>query len=181
MPLKVAFLDRDGTINVDHGYVYRVEDWQFTERAVDAIRLLREAGFAVAVVTNQSGIAAGHYSQDDLQRLHHHLHDELAKAGTQVDALASCPHGSAENCDCRKPRTGMIRQIEAVLGKPIDFAASWTIGDKPADVGFGRGLGTQTALLRSRYWNKAELSDQPNLIADSLYEAVMQILKNSQK
>ena len=115
---KVAFLDRDGTINVDRGYVYRAADWQFTERAVEAIALLRAAGFAVAVVTNQSGIAAGYYTLDDLHSLHEHFQQELARAGTAVDAIAFCPHAAAENCDCRKPLTGMSRQVEAALGHP---------------------------------------------------------------
>ena len=176
MPRKVAFLDRDGTINVDRGYVYRPEDWQFTERAVEAIALLRSAGFAVAVITNQSGIAAGYYTLDDLHRLHCYFQEELARAGTCVDAIAFCPHGAAENCDCRKPLTGMSSQVEQALGEPLDYAASWTIGDKPADLGFGRALGTRTVLLRSRYWNEAELPQPPDLIADSLIKAVEAIL-----
>ncbi len=199
---KIVFLDRDGTLNVDRGYVYRQEDWEFTDQAPQAISHLQNAGFRIAVVTNQSGVAAGMYSAADVERLHDFmcrslsvagqarkpdvrlLHDfrcrELVDGGAGIDAVAYCPHSPHAACDCRKPRTGLARQIERHLVAPLDYAASWTIGDKLSDVEFGRALGTHTALIRSRYWTAADLNDQPDLIVDSLYDAAMRITSSHQ-
>lgn len=173
---KVAFLDRDGTINVDHGYVSRIEDWELTDHAAEAIILLRDAGFRIAVVTNQSGIAAKMYLESEMHILHAHMRRELAKAGAAVDAIAYCPHARDGDCKCRKPRTGMADQIAAQLNHSIDDDRSWTIGDKPSDVGFGAALGTRTAIIRSRHWSDDELEVQPTLIVESLFEAARRIV-----
>ena len=169
--IKTAFLDRDGTINVDRGHVHRIEDWEFTPQCDFALRLLREAGFAIAIVTNQSGIAAGMYEIEDAERLHQFMRDELAARGAVIDAIVYCPHARDGKCACRKPRTGMAKQVEAIFAAPIDFPSSWTIGDKLSDIEFGRSLGTRTALLRSSYWREKEFDTEPNMIVDSLFEA----------
>ena len=149
---KVVFLDRDGTLNVDRGYVHRQEDWERTDWVPEAILRLRTAGFRIAVVTNQSGVAAGMYSVADVERLHDLMYRSLSVAGqarkpdvpllhdfmhrevadwrTCIDAVAYCHHAPDAACDCRKPRTGMTRQIERQLAAPLEYAASWTIGDK---------------------------------------------------
>lgn len=176
---KVVFLDRDGTINVDRGFVFRIDDWEFAPGAIDGLRLLRSAGFALAVVSNQSGIAPGLYTTDDVARLHEHAALLLGKQGITLDAIAICPHAADEGCDCRKPRTDMARQIEARLGEAIDMSASWTVGDKPADVEFGLALGTRTVLLESRYWTSGTLQFSPTHIAATLLEAARMIM-NSQ-
>src|SRR5262245_40432987 len=155
--VKVIFLDRDGTINIDHGYVYRVADWQLIEGAIEGLRILQAAGFRLAVVTNQSGVARSYYRLEDVEILHQHMRRQLAEAGVQLDAIALCPHGESPPCDCRKPRTGMARLAEQQLGAPIDYGASWTIGDKLTDLQFGISLGTQVALIRSRYWDDSQL------------------------
>ncbi len=174
--LKVAFLDRDGTINIDRGSVHRVEDWEFTPSACRALALLRDAGFRIAVVTNQSGIAAGMYTVDEVERLHAFMRQQLAQVGVELDAVVYCPHAQDGNCDCRKPRTGMARSVEAKLARTIDYAASWTIGDKLSDIGFGKSLGTKTALIRSHYWSNAEVDPHPHMIVDSLFEAARRIV-----
>jgi D,D-heptose 1,7-bisphosphate phosphatase len=177
----VVFLDRDGTLNVDFVYVHQIEDWRFTDRAADALRMLRAAGFAVALVSNQSGVARGLSTATDIEALHRHVRDLLARDGAALDAVAYCPHGPEDDCDCRKPRTGLARQVERQLGQPIDYAASWTIGDKLSDLAFGVALGTRTALLRSRYWNDSELETDPDVVADSLYDAARAIADNPYK
>jgi len=177
----VVFLDRDGTINVDHGYTYRREEWEFIEGAPEAICRLKEAGFAIAVITNQSGIARDYYTLTQMETLHQYIQKRLADQGAEIDALAYCPHGPQENCACRKPRTGMAAQIETSLDCEIDYAASWTIGDKPADIGFGLALGTKTILLRSRYWSPEQLETKPDHIANSLSEAVAYLLETAPK
>lgn len=174
--LKVVFLDRDGTINVDHGYVHKIEDWEFTPKAPEALKMLQDAGFALAIITNQSGIAQGLYTEADMKKLHQYMEVELAKAGVKLSVITYCPHSRDKNqCDCRKPLIGMAKQIEEKIG-PIDYAASWTIGDKEADLMFGKTAGTKTALLRSRYWKEGELAEQPDIVADSLYEVAQGIV-----
>jgi len=176
MGTKVIFLDRDGTINIDKGYVYRVEDWQWTQAAPEALKLLQEAGFSLVVITNQSGIAHGLYTLDQMQALHQFMEDELGKSGVKLDAVLFCPHGRDGTCDCRKPKTGMADQAEKIIG-PIDYTSSWTIGDKAADLMFGKKLGTSTALIKSKYWDKESLGDEPDLIVDSLSQAAATIVK----
>ena len=181
MARAVIFLDRDGTLNVDKGFVHRVQDWEFTERAPEALRDLREAGYAIALVTNQSGIGRGYFTLDDVQILHEYVQQRLAQHGVRLDAIAVCPHAPDGSCPCRKPRTGMARQIEAQLPEPIAYHRSWVIGDKLSDLEFGRALGAQVALLRSPYWDEDQLQDTPALFANSLYESAQAILACSRR
>jgi len=164
---RVVFLDRDGTINVDHGYVSEVARWEFTGRAQEALRALRDRGFLLAVVSNQAGVSDGRFSEDDVRRLHAHMEDRLAQDGVTLDAVVFCPHGRS-GCGCRKPATGMARMVEDIVG-PIDYRKSWVIGDKESDIGFGTNLGARTALIRSRYWEPETLRVPPGVIVDSLH------------
>lgn len=166
---RVIFLDRDGTINVDHGFVYAVNQWQFTERAPEALKRLQDEGFKLAIITNQSGIAYDYYTENDMHALHEYMREELKKNGVAIDAIAYCPHDRSGDCECRKPKTGMAGQIEQQIGQ-INYRMSWTIGDKTADAQFGRKLNTHTALIRSKYWEEKELAEKPELIVDSLWE-----------
>lgn len=166
---RVIFLDRDGVLNVDHGFIYRIEDWDWTPGAMEALKILRDKGYKLAVITNQSGIGRGQYTEEDMHKVHRHMTKELAKHGVLIDAIAYCVHGRDSTCDCRKPRTGMAKQVAAAIG-PIDYAASWTIGDKIVDWQFGKTLGTHTALVRSEYWKVADLTVKPDVIVDSLHE-----------
>jgi D-glycero-D-manno-heptose 1,7-bisphosphate phosphatase len=171
MPKKVVFLDRDGTLNVDHGYVNEREQWEWVPGSIDACKKLQDAGYALAIVTNQSGIAHGMYTEEDMHQLHEFMEKELEEHGVHLDAIAFCPHGrNQDECDCRKPKIGMAKQIEAKIGE-IDYANSWIIGDKEADLLFGKNAGTKTALIRSRYWEEGKLSIKPDSIVNSLQEA----------
>ena len=176
MARRVVFLDRDGTLNVDRGFVHRIRDWQFTDRAPEAVKLLRDRGYAVAVVTNQSGIARGYYTLRDVDVLHDYVQKELAKRQTQLDVITFCPHGPEDNCICGKPATGMLKIVEAALGEPIDFEASWMVGDKLSDVEFGARLGTRKALLRSRYWDAEYLGHSSDVVGDMLFEVTQEIV-----
>jgi len=153
---RAVFLDRDGTINVEREYLFRPEDFHFVPGAPEAIRLFREAGFLVVVVTNQSGVGRGYYDEAAVQELHRHMDSELAVAGTAVDAYYYCPHHpTAGNgiylmeCTCRKPLPGMLHQAAADL--QIDLSRSWMIGDKLADVEAGQRAGCMTALVLTGY------------------------------
>lgn len=179
MAKKVAFLDRDGTINVDRGYVFEIERWQWCEGAIEGMKLLADAGFTLAIVTNQSAIADGRYTVADMDKLHEFMNAELGKHGVTVAAIGFCPHGrETTDCPCRKPKAGMAEQVEKVVGE-IDYAKSWTIGDKEADVGFGKHAGTKTALLKSQYWKPEEVQLKPDMIVDSLLEAAQKIVKSN--
>lgn len=172
---KVVFLDRDGTINVDRGYVSLVEDWEFEDGVIQALTALQAAGFTLAIVTNQSGIGRGMYEEDAMHKLHAHMNKLLADAGVTIHALAYCPHAPEDNCECRKPQPGMAKIIERQIGA-IDYANSWMVGDRPADVGFGKAIGAKTALIKSSYWNENDIKLAPDIVVSSLFEAVPEIL-----
>ncbi len=177
MPKKVVFLDRDGTLNVDHGYVNEAEQWEWIPGAIEACKKLQGAGYTLAVVTNQSGIGHGIYTEEDMHALHRLMERDLAEQGVHLDAIAYCPHNrDTGDCDCRKPKLGMAKQIEAKIGD-IDYANSWTVGDKDKDILFGKNAGTKTIIIRSKYWEEGALPAKPDAIVDSLQEAAEIILK----
>lgn len=133
-----AFLDRDGVLNVDHGYVHRLDRLDLIAGAAEAVRLLNEAGHLVIVVTNQSGVARGYYEEADVERFNGELARQLAAQGARIDAFYYCPHhpqGSvaryAVRCDCRKPKPGLLEQ--AAHDFAIDRAKSFLIGDRDGD------------------------------------------------
>jgi D,D-heptose 1,7-bisphosphate phosphatase len=143
---KAAFIDRDGVINEERAYVYRPEDFVLIAGSADALRRLQAAGYLLIVVTNQSGIARGLYSEDDYYRLVDYMHIQLLSAGVRLDAIEHCPHlpdAPIEryrlDCDCRKPRSGMIRRAMTRLG--VDAAASILVGDRHTDIAAGRDAG----------------------------------------
>lgn len=150
------FLDRDGTINVDKGFVHSIDDFEFIPGVPQAIKLLKNAGFLVIVVTNQSGVARGYYPLDAVHRLHQYLSDQLAEFGTGVDGYYICPHhlqgkeyDYARACSCRKPFPGMI--LHAAEDFAIDLTCSYMIGDKQSDVQAGLAAGCRPMLLATGY------------------------------
>lgn len=148
---KAAFLDRDGVINVDHGYVFRWEDFAFVPGAIDAMRRLQAAGYALVIVTNQSGVARGYYDEADVLRLHDTLREHLAGQGVTLAAIDHCPHlpqatvpRYACDCACRKPAPGMLLRTAQQLG--IDLGASLMFGDKASDVEAGVRAGVARSI-----------------------------------
>ena len=144
----VAFLDRDGVLNVDHGYVHRPERLEWVAGAPQAVRLLNEAGIPVIVITNQSGVARGYFGEDEVRQFHAHMQDELRSGGAHIDAFYYCPHHPqgtvaqfAVACDCRKPKPGMLEQ--AARDFAIDRARSFLIGDKDDDVAAAKAFGVR--------------------------------------
>lgn len=151
-PRKAAFLDRDGVINLDRAYVSRWEDFEFVPGAIDAMRRLKQAGYALVVVTNQSGIARGYYSEAQYQALTAAMQQALADAGVVVDAVYHCPHHPkgevaklAIECDCRKPAPGMILRATKELN--LSLADSFLVGDKPSDIEAARAAGVGKAYI----------------------------------
>lgn len=171
---KVAFLDRDGTINVeieDREYVYTLEDWEWEEGAIEALKKLRDAGFVLAIVTNQSGIGHGFYTEQDMQKLHEFMVSELKKHDVSFAHIAYCKDKRDSGCECRKPNIGMAKEIEKVVG-PIDYENSWMFGNNIKDMQFGKNIGAHTALIPCFQWDVDDLEEQPDIIAGSLAEAV---------
>jgi D-glycero-D-manno-heptose 1,7-bisphosphate phosphatase len=165
---RAIFLDRDGTINVEKGYVHKIEDFEFIPDVPRAIKLLKNAGFLVIVVTNQSGIARGYYSMDAVRSLHDHMDRELARHGTSVDAYYLCPHhpqGIIEEftkvCDCRKPEPGMLLKAEKDFS--LDLASSYLIGDKQTDVETALNCGCRPILVETGYGTSGSAALPPDV------------------
>ena len=131
---KALFLDRDGVINLDHGYVHTVEAFEFVPGILDCIRRMQARGYLPIVVTNQSGIGRGYYSREDFRRVTDYMLEEMRKAGIAIsrEQVLFCPHTPEEGCGCRKPQPGML--LEAIERFGIDPAASVMIGDKRSDI-----------------------------------------------
>lgn len=142
---KAVFLDRDGTIARDVHYCRRVEDFEILPRVPEAIRLLNQEGYKVVVITNQSGIARGYFSEATLSLIHHEMITILEQGGAHIDAVYVCPHHPDEGCDCRKPSPALIIRAAADIG--IALERSYMIGDDPKDVQAGRAAGCRTILL----------------------------------
>ena len=129
---KALFLDRDGVINIDYGYVSKVEDFQFTEGIFELLRLFLDRGYLLFIVTNQSGIGRNYYTKDDFLTLTTYMLDEFKKREIEIASIEYCPHAPEERCSCRKPATGMV---DTTLAKyKIDLDNSWLIGDKQSDI-----------------------------------------------
>jgi len=151
---KAVFLDRDGTLNVEKNYVYKTDDFEFIDGAVEAIRLLNENDFLVIVISNQAGIARGFYKPSDVQVLHDYIQSELRKQGAHVDAFFYCPHhpeGKVEEfrkiCNCRKPATGMALEAEGKL--KLDLKRSFIVGDSGIDMKLGENTGMKSILVKT--------------------------------
>jgi D-glycero-D-manno-heptose 1,7-bisphosphate phosphatase len=180
---KAVFLDRDGVINVEKGYVHRIEEFEILPGVPQAIRLLKDAGFLVIVVTNQSGVARGYYPLETVRCLHRHLDMELAAFGARIDAYYVCPHHPEHGigdlkvaCSCRKPMPGMLEQAAIDFG--IDLSASYMIGDKSSDVGAGLAAGCRPVFLMTGSECPEEGITDGIAVFSGLLEAARAIITN---
>lgn len=189
MSRPAVFLDRDGTMIEDVGYLSRVADIRWFASTVDAIRLLNRAGFLVCVTTNQSGIARGCYGEDDVRAIHAHMAAHLASGGATVEAWFFCPHHPNADvpayravCGCRKPEPGMIGQ--ACDQFAIDLSRSFGVGDKTADLGAAARAGARGVLVRTGYGDDVVRDCGPDVpdashVAPDLMAAVSWMLLES--
>jgi len=166
-----AFLDRDGTINVDAGYIDRLERFELYPFAFDAIRLLRRAGYLIVVITNQAGVAKGLYGEDFVEVTAQYLRDYAASSDTVIDGHYYCPHSPdatvetyRTECDCRKPKPGLA--LRAAQDLNIDLARSVVIGDRWRDISVANAIGARGILVRTGYGVTEERHPQPGITAD---------------
>ena len=149
---KAVFFDRDGTLNVEVGYLYEFEKFKWIDGAIEVVKYCNDNGYLTIIVTNQSGIARGYYTEADVKELHRRMNEELSKQGAHIDDFFYCPHhpeGIVDkysiDCECRKPKSGLIE--EACRKYDIDKSKSLMIGDKPRDVECGENAGVYSILF----------------------------------
>jgi D-glycero-D-manno-heptose 1,7-bisphosphate phosphatase len=178
-----VFIDRDGTLTEEVGYVNHPSRLQLLPRAAEAIRRLNTAGVAAVVVTNQAGIARGYFSESVLHAVHDALRAQLASAGARLDGLYACVHHPSEgeapyrsDCDCRKPRPGLLQRAARDLG--LDLARSTMVGDKASDLVPARAVGADAVLVLTGYgrgeweYRREHFTVQPDHVATDLLDAV---------
>lgn len=167
-----VFVDRDGTMAKDVHYCSRPEDFELFPNTAKAIRLLNEHGLRVIVITNQSGIARGYFTEDTLASIHEKMITALAKEGARVDAIYYCPHHPDNKCECRKPKPNLV--LKAAKEHNIDLKRSFMVGDLQMDIELGKAVGCKTILVRSPLVNNEMVN--PDAIALDLLEAAQIIL-----
>ena len=153
---KAVFFDRDGVVNVNNEYVYKISDFVYMSGFVEFFRAIKERGFLAFVITNQSGINRGFYTERDFEILSDFMQNDLReKCGFCFDKIYHCPHLPSENCPCRKPKIGMIEN--ALKDFPIDLSASYLIGDSESDIecAINAGIKTQILLTKEQKISKA--------------------------
>lgn len=153
---KALFLDRDGIINVDHGYVSKIEDFEFNEGIFETLLSLQSLGFLLIIVTNQSGIGRGYYSEEAYMELTSYMVESFAKEGIKIDAVYHCPHTPDDDCKCRKPRTGMLKAAKKQF--KIEMKNSWMVGDKESDMLVGKNAGVLNRIFVSTKGTSKEAS-----------------------
>lgn len=177
MSFKAVFLDRDGTIARDVPYCSTPDDFNLLPTAAEAIRLLNKSNFKVVVITNQSGIGRGYFTEETLSRIHEKMEHELKQQGARVDAIYYCPHHPDDGCDCRKPKTALFRQAAEELD--INIGNSYVVGDMPGDIDAGKALGCRTVLVTTGPGKRDGISNPPDYIARDLLEAAQWIVENA--
>lgn len=178
MPKPAIFLDRDGTLIEERHYLSEPAQVALFPGTAEALATLAGAGFALVIVTNQSGIGRGLFTEDQLQAVHRHLEATLGTLGVRLDGIYHCPHAPEQVCDCRKPQPGLVDRACAELD--LDPAASFVIGDKPADVALAVRVGARPILVRTGYGaasaNDPEVTASGAFIAAGLTEAARYVI-----
>ncbi len=181
MKHKAVFVDRDGTINVDVHYLDDPDKFEMYPGVGEGVKKLKDSGFKIIIITNQSGIARGYFTEKQLSDVHERMKKEFQEFYVMLDGIYYCPHHPDDNCNCRKPRTGLFEK--AIDEHNIDISKSYMIGDKALDINAGKKIGTVTILIPELHIRdeilskKNELKYDPDYIADDFFDAVEWILK----
>jgi histidinol-phosphate phosphatase family protein len=183
---KAVFIDRDGTINVNIGYLNSADKFKMYSGVAEGIKLLNDEKFKVVIITNQSGIARGYFNFKIVEQIHARLKKELAeRTGAFIDAIYICPHHPTDNCRCRKPRTALFEL--AVKDLDIDILKSYVIGDRMLDVEAGYRIGCKTVLVPEKGNEDAVAKEmcasaiKPTKIVKTFYTAVQWVIEESKK
>jgi len=169
---RYILLDRDGVINHDSDdFIKSPEEWQPIDGSLEAIALLNEHGYKVAVITNQSGVARGLFDEASLEKIHAKMRQMTAEKGGEIDAIYFCPHGPNDGCNCRKPKPGLLESFAAE--KNIDLSGITVIGDALRDIQSAQAVGANPILVKTGKGQKT-LTDNPDLtipVFENLYDA----------
>ena len=189
MKRPAVFIDRDGTISEEVGYVNHPSRFELYPYSSEAVRLLNENGWLAIVVTNQAGVARGYFSEDVVKQVHRELNRKMGESSARLDAIYYCAHHPTVgeppyrlDCDCRKPKAGLIEQAARDFG--IDLGSSWMVGDRYSDIELARNAGVRSAFVLSGYgrgeweYQRQNWKHEPDLVSDNLLDAVKEILKN---
>ena len=171
---KAAFLDRDGTIAEDTGYCQSPDAFKLFPVSAEAIKLLNRYGYKVILITNQSGIARGYFTEDTLAEIHQKMKTQLANEGAYIDAIYWCPHHPDDNCDCRKPNPELV--FRALQDFGVELKGSCVIGDKPSDIELGRNVDCGTIQITSE--ESDDFTSRADITAPDLLSAVQRWLKS---
>ncbi len=176
-----VFLDRDGVLNRDsEDFIRSADELEMLPGAPEAVKQLNDAGFVTVVITNQSGVRRGFFTEEALGLIHARLLEEVESAGGRISGIYFCPHTPDDACDCRKPAPGMLRKAAEEHG--IDFERSYFVGDRPEDIACGASVGARTILVLSgklSEFDASRFSCKPDHIAADLTGATDWILANS--
>jgi len=177
---KALLLDRDGTLIEDKNYAYKIEDFELIEGVIEGLKLIQE-DYLLFIITNQSGIGRGYYTEEEFLEFNNHLLNILGRHGISIEQTYYCPHINEDNCECKKPKTKFIERI--VLDYDIDISSSWMLGDHPSDIEFGINGGCNTVYLTTGHGEKhlQELKEKginPTLRSSSFLEAIKLIASN---
>ena len=180
---RAVFIDRDGTINANIGYINNLKDFKIYNGVAEGIKLLNQDGFKVIIITNQSGLARGFFTEEMLEKIHNKMKREISEKGATVDAIYYCPHHPDVKCSCRKPRTGLLEK--AVKDFDVDIDESFIIGDRMLDIEAGQGIGCKTVLVPENKEKVAiemqESNVKPDIICDDFYSGAEWITKLSNR
>jgi D-glycero-D-manno-heptose 1,7-bisphosphate phosphatase len=180
-PHPAVFLDRDGTIAEEVGYLNHASRFRMFPFVAAAIRRLNEAGLPVVVVTNQSGVGRGYFPESLVRSVNELMEKQLAAQGAHIDAIYYCPHTSADSCDCRKPKTGMLDR--AAREHALELGRSFIVGDRYGDIELAHNVRGRGILVRTGYgegelaWHSAKWPVPPDFVADDLSKAADWILR----
>ena len=176
---KVVFLDRDGVISKDSAdHIKSWDEFHFLPNAKEAIKLLTDHGFHIVLITNQSVIARGMTTIEELESMHNNMKGEIEEYGGKIEKIYYCPHHPDEGCDCRKPKPGML--LRAIKENNIDPTKSFMVGDRMMDVEVGKKVGCKTVIIPSERGQREmmESSIKPDYVAKDLLDTSKWIIKN---
>jgi len=176
---RAVFLDRDGTITEEGDWAAKTDPPRLIPGAVEALARIQAAGFELFVVTNQSGVARGYYTEADVETFHQRMRKIFAEAGVRFAEIAYCPHMPDSGCACRKPDTGFLADAAERYG--IDLARSFVVGDQSTDIEMGLRNGCRTLLVRTGFGGHVgKAGPKPDFVVDNIVEAADRILQGSE-